>query len=226
MNSIKTGPSSLYFLLRGLLLALLLSMPTTLSMSTISTINSDEETFLEQSNETKTNTTNDNFSSRELQLEKKCGSNTCNADEYCCNNSCRICASIKGGGSCSTIICDKAKAVRPPRPFSRSLAVRPPRPFSRSLIVSSTISSRAPIGKCHCDSQCPRGMQCEQFSKTCQVLNRAVIPCRPTVRPMIVPAPKPKVGTECHCDSQCPRGMQCERFSKTCQVLNRASIPC
>jgi hypothetical protein len=173
MKSIKTGPSS-FFLLGGLLALLLMSMPTTFSMSTTST-SSDElslGTYLEQSNGTKTNTTTDSTSmvfsdnSSDLKLKKKCGFTTCKLDEYCCNFSCGICASIKGG-DCRTIICNK------PRP--RVAPVHRPRLDIRPVIVSTP---RAPIGReCDCDSQCPRGMQCEHLSGECKVLSRAFIPC-------------------------------------------------
>jgi hypothetical protein len=162
MKVIKTGTSSFF------LLALFLPMSTMFSMSTTSSDELSLGANLEESNSTNTNTTKDSIavsvSSLDSKLEKKCGFNTCELDEYCCNISCGICASIKGG-SCLTIICNK------PRPAP----VRRPRLGIRPVIVSTP---SAPIGReCACDSQCPRGMQCEHLSGECKVLSRAFIPC-------------------------------------------------
>ena len=46
------------------------------------------------------------ISTQEQELGKKCGTNTCGAGEYCCNESCGIC--VPNGGSCTQQVCEPA----------------------------------------------------------------------------------------------------------------------
>jgi hypothetical protein len=69
----------------------------------------------------------------------RCGKNTCKPDEYCCNESCGICA--PEGGFCTQQICDEPPAPKP----SGSDAGGPP---------SKTGAGGGARGACRSDADC------------------------------------------------------------------------
>jgi len=142
---------------------------------------------------------------QEQSLGQPCGSNSCSSGEFCCNESCGICA--PKGGSCTQQICE-------PGPVEGVVA---PSTEESSLAGQPCGNNSCGAGEFCCNESCgicaPKGGFCTQ-----QV-------CEPTTAGVVAPAPEESSLTGQPCGTNtCGTGTYC--CNESCGICAPKGASC